>query len=132
MPIEVCNLNKTRNFGKEGDVQCDRETKWGNPFIMYYESRRDIVCDLYEDYLEEIIKPGNVEMVRKVLKAGGLTEYQVNRWIERTSGFLDISELKGARRLFCHCSNLRCHCDTLKKRIEALEEPIELVRDNHV
>lgn len=103
MAIEVCNLNKTRDFGKSGDVRCDRQTKWGNPFIMYKEDRRDLVCDLYVDYFEEITKPDNARMVCAVLKAGGLTNEQVDIWIRRTGGVLDINELKDARRLFCHC-----------------------------
>jgi len=48
----VCNLNHPINppLGQEGDIICDRSTKWGNPFIMYYQSQRDAVCDEYEKY----------------------------------------------------------------------------------
>ena len=115
---EVINLNRCKDWGKEGDIRCDRKTKWGNPFIMYYEKDRDLVCDLYKYYLDEITKPGNVQTVFKILKIGGLTEYQANKWIEITGGHLDINELKTAKRLGCHCFPLRCHCDYLKQLLE--------------
>jgi hypothetical protein len=129
--VEVCNL-KHGDFGKPGDIRCDRDTKWGNPFIMYYQDQRDSVCDIYEDYFEEIVKPNNAEFVHKLLKAGGLSDYQADRWMKKTGGFLDLSELKGAVRIFCWCSPRRCHCDYLKKRIEALAEPISLTTDNRI
>lgn len=40
--IEVINLHTCKDFGtREGDVLCDRRTKWGNPFKMNKESERD-------------------------------------------------------------------------------------------
>jgi hypothetical protein len=120
--IEVKNLLHCKDFGKPGDFRCDRETKWGNPFIMYEQHMRDRVCDLYEDYLDAIIESGNETMVRTMLKIGGLTPTQVDMWMLKTGGYLDINELKGAKRLFCWCKNdengPRCHCDYLKKVIE--------------
>lgn len=116
--VEVVNMLHCRDFRKPGDFRCDRETKWGNPFIMYEQHMRDRVCDLYEDYLDAIIEPDNEKMVRNMLKIGGLTPTQVDLWMNKTGGFLDISELKGAKRLFCHCSPQRCHCDYLKRVIE--------------
>lgn len=119
--IEVVNMLHTRDFGKPGDVRADRETKWGNPFIMYEQHMRNRVCDLYEDYLDAITEHGNQQMVRTMLKMGGLTPIQVDHWMEKTGGYLDINELKGARRLGCHCSPSRCHCDYLKKKLEKQE-----------
>lgn len=116
--VEVKNLLHCKDFGKAGDFVCDRTTKWGNPFIMYEQSMRDHVCDLYEDYLDAIIEPNNETMVRTMLKIGGLTPTQVDIWMERTGGYLDIGELKGAIRLFCHCHPQRCHCDYLKRLLE--------------
>jgi Domain of unknown function (DUF4326) len=129
MIIEVCNLQRTP-FGQPGDLRCDRQTKWGNPFVLYYEKDRDRVCDLYEDYLEEITTPNNESMVRKFLKIGGLTPVQIDIWMNRTGGFLDIKEIKDARRLFCHCAPKRCHCDHLKRKIQLVQEPILLGSDN--
>jgi hypothetical protein len=123
MTIEIINMNHPYQH-QEGDVVCDRSSKFGNPFIMYSQMMRDVVCDNYEDYLEEIIKPGNQAMVRNVLRAGGLNSTQVETWMIRTGGFLDLGELKNARRLCCHCKPRRCHCDTLKKKLEALQEPV--------
>ena len=121
--IEIINMNHPYTH-QEGDVVADRSTKWGNPFIMYSQMQRDAVCDNYEDYLEEITKPNNEAMVRSVLRAGGLNPQQVETWMIRTGGFLDLGELKGARRLLCHCSPKRCHTETIKKKVEALQEPV--------
>jgi len=121
--VDIINMNHPHQT-REGDVICDRSTKWGNPFIMYTQMQRDVVCDNYEDYLEEITKPNNERMVRSVLKAGGLSPVQVETWMIRTGGFLDLKELVGAKRLLCHCAPRRCHTETLKKKIEALREPI--------
>jgi hypothetical protein len=116
--IEVMNMRYHRDFGKPGDFRCDRETKWGNPFIMYETKNRNRVCDLYEDYLNAIIVPGNEKMVKTMLKIGGLSDIQINTWMKRTNGYLDINELKGAKRLFCWCKPQRCHCSYLAKVIE--------------
>jgi len=119
--ITVINLNRVHDFGRPGDVRCDRKTKWGNPFIMYYEKDRDMVCDFYTEYFEEITKPNNIPIVSMILKAGGLTQQQVDTWLRRTGGFLDITDLKDAVRLGCHCKPSRCHCDYLKQKIEELQ-----------
>jgi hypothetical protein len=120
--IEVVNMKY--GFGnKPGDVRCDRETKWGNPFILYYQKDRDKVCDLYEDYLDAVTTPGNKALVAMMLRLGGLSEPQVSSWMAKTGGYLDISELFEARRLGCWCSPRRCHCDTLKRVIESKVTP---------
>jgi hypothetical protein len=116
--VEVVNIYRCRDFGKPGDYRCDRETKWGNPFIMYETKMRDHVCDLYEDYLDAITEQDNQQMVRMLLKIGGLTPIQVDSWMQKTGGYLNINELKGAKRLFCWCKPYRCHCDYLAKIIE--------------
>ena len=111
-----------RDFGKPGDYRCDRQTKWGNPFIMYETKQRDRVCDLYEDYLDAITEPDNEKMVRILLKHGGLTPVQVEKWMYVTGGYLDINDLKDAKRLGCWCVPQRCHCSYLKKKIEELTQ----------
>lgn len=87
--VEVVNINKCRDWGKDGDIRIDRTTKWGNPWAMHGESERDFVCDKYEEWFK--------------------------------SSHLDISELRNAKRLGCHCSPKRCHGDFLKKLIENLD-----------
>lgn len=59
---------------------------------MHNESMRDEVCDKYVKWFE-------------AMEAGR---------------YLDIAELKDAKRIACWCSPRRCHCDYLKKRIELL------------
>lgn len=119
--IEVVNIKN--GFGKSGDVRCDRQTKWGNPFIMYETKDRNRVCDLYEDYLNEITIPNNERTVIAMLRIGGLSDYQIKLWMLKTGGYLDISELFEAKRLGCWCSKQRCHCDYLKRVIESKVTP---------
>jgi hypothetical protein len=129
--IEVINMNRCPGFGKKpGDCRADRKTKWGNPFIMYETSKRNLVCDLYEDYLDTITTPGEEDTVKILLRLGGLTPIQIEKWMFQTGGYLDISDLKDARRLGCWCKDSsrkdggpRCHCDYLKKKIEELTQP---------
>ena len=121
--IEVVNMRNCSDFGHiPGDCRADRESKWGNPFIMYETRMRDRVCDLYEDYLDAIIEPDNQQMVKILLKHGGLTPVQVEKWMYITGGHLNINDLKGTKRLGCWCSPMRCHCDYLKKKVEELTQ----------
>ena len=65
-------------------VRIDRGTDYGNPFIMYGESKRDEVCDQFEQYA---------------------------RW--RLSIQKDwLKPLRG-NNLACWCAPKRCHGDTL-------------------
>jgi hypothetical protein len=96
---------------------------------MYEQHMRDKVCDLYEDYLDTITTPGEKDTVKILLRLGGLTPIQVDMWMTKTSGYLDITDLKDAHRLGCWCKDpsrkdggLRCHCDYLKKKIEELTQ----------
>lgn len=88
--VEVVNMRKCKDWGKPGDIRIDRQTKWGNPFIMHNESERDDVCNKYEVWINKQLRQKK----------------------------LDIKELKNAQRLGCHCSPRRCHGDSLKKKIE--------------
>lgn len=90
--VEVVNLNTCKDWGKPGDILIDRKTKWGNPFIMQDESKRDDVCDKYEIWLNEKL---HFKM-------------------------LNLDDLSLAKRLGCHCKPKRCHGDYLKKLIEQI------------
>jgi Domain of unknown function (DUF4326) len=126
--VEVYNLEKHRGLIlQEGDFRCDRPSKWGNPFIMYQERLRNEVCDRFQIYFR-IMETGKTrsrdDIINALVKEAGMARRGARIWYERTGGFLDITELKDAKRLFCWChqpgENRRCHCDYLKQRIEAL------------
>ena len=122
--VEVINLNHIHDFGNPGDVLCNRSTKWGNPFIMYYQPQRDEVCDKFEKYFElmETIRDRE-KLVEALVWTLDMDRSEAQKWVIKTGGHLDIKELKDAKRLGCHCFPRHCHCDYLKKRIEALKEP---------
>jgi hypothetical protein len=41
-------LNKKIDGIPEGAVYCGRGSPWGNPYKMYREAERNLVCDLFE------------------------------------------------------------------------------------
>lgn len=47
--IEICNL-KNCKMEHVYDVRVNRKSILGNPFYMKDESKRDEVCDKYEEY----------------------------------------------------------------------------------
>lgn len=76
-------------FGKtlpENAVRVDRQTIWGNPFIMRNDSdeERNRVCDAYEKWLQE--RPAMIDRAKR--------------------------ELRG-KDLACWCAPKRCHAETL-------------------
>ena len=88
--VEVVNISTCKDWGKPGDIRIDRKTKWGNPFVMYHEGQRNSVCESYKIWLNSQLK----------------------------SNFLNLKELKKAKRLGCHCKPKRCHGDYLKELLE--------------
>jgi len=78
-------------WGQPGDVRIDRASKWGNPYPITETQSRKIVLEMYQQYLDGMIK----------------------------SGLLDLNELKGAKRLGCHCKpHNACHGDIIKRALE--------------
>ncbi len=73
-------------------VRIDRQTDWGNQFVMSSEASRDLVCDRYENYLH-----ANPALMAR------------------------IPSLKG-KCLMCWCHPLRCHGDTLAALANQLAE----------
>lgn len=50
------------------DFRADRKTPLGNPFIMYSESQRDKVCDVFYNYFEKQILENNPEIMGQLRK----------------------------------------------------------------
>ena len=73
-----------RNAVPAGAVYVGRPTKFGNPFFMANESKRDEVCDKFETFI--LASPELIAAVK--------------------------AELRG-KNLVCWCSPARCHADTL-------------------
>jgi hypothetical protein len=71
-------------------IRVDRGTPWGNPFIMRFESERDYVCDLYEQYAQWRL---TVEP----------------EWLHPLRG----------KDLVCWCAPKRCHAETLVRLANA-------------
>jgi hypothetical protein len=96
---------------------------------MYYQSQRDEVCDKYEKFFVIMQLPANgvpksrEDLLMELVYEFHMDQTEAEKWINETGGFLDISEIKDARRLFCHCAPRRCHCDFLARMIDAIKEP---------
>ena len=73
-----------------GDVRIDRQTEWGNPFVIGRHGTRDEVVRRYENRMRG----------RMVRGESGLRE--------------KLATLHG-KRLFCWCAPLNCHGNVLAK-----------------
>jgi hypothetical protein len=85
-----------------------RPSPLGNPFILTDESNRDIVCDMYAEWLEEKVHSKDSKVLAELRK--------IKKLAERQEGVV----------LGCYCSPKRCHGDEIKKLMEKLDD------DKHV
>jgi hypothetical protein len=76
------------NLKKQGfDVRIDRQSKWGNPFIIGRNGDRSEVIAKHRSWLWSEIKAGRISLE-------------------------ELADLHG-KTLGCHCAPLPCHGDTL-------------------
>lgn len=90
------NLRKVKP-SKPYDICVDRRSPLGNPFYMENESKRNKVCDLYEDWF---IKNNS----HAVLQELTMLLHTYNNYKQL--------------RLFCWCAPKRCHAETIKQWLE--------------
>lgn len=83
----VINKNYSSKTARKLSVYIGRPSKWGNPFPLVRESRRDLVCDQYEGYIATRLINGDI------------TDE-------------DFHEFDG-KHMMCFCAPKRCHGDTL-------------------
>jgi len=86
-------------------VRVDRNTPLGNPYYMENESKRDYVCDMYEEYFKTALRDNPAFTAELDRLAGIYGKY----------GKLD---------LFCWCAPKRCHAETIKAYLEQKVTPI--------
>lgn len=81
------------------DVRCDRVSPLGSPFFLKGdESRRDLVCDSYQDWFDnEVLNKNNWEAYEELLK------------------LRDLYRRHGKLRIYCWCAPKRCHTKTIAK-----------------
>ena len=96
--IEIVNMRKEKPKAPY-DIQVDRASILGNPFILKGESHRDEVCDKYNEYFH-IKKNDDVGFYSELKK------------------LLNIYKYYGKIRLFCWCVPKRCHAETIKEWLE--------------
>ena len=85
--VKVINKGYSSRTAIKLSLYIGRPTKWGNPFPLRKESRRNLVCDQYEAL-----------MATRLIK-GEITDE-------------DFKEFDG-KNLLCFCAPKRCHGDTL-------------------
>ena len=83
----------------QGAIYIGRGTPLGNPYRMYKEEERDIVCGAYEDWLVERIKAKDLSVIQELDK------------------LLELAK-QGDLVLGCFCAPRRCHGDTIKKYLD--------------
>lgn len=74
------------------------QSVFANPFYMKDESKRDEVCDKYNDYFNKMCKQS---LMGKEL------------WI-----LANVHIEYGKLELACYCAPKRCHCDAIKRHLE--------------
>ena len=101
MSIKVGNI---RTHKKDGSiaVKIDRSSVLGNPFYMTEESKRNLVCDQYQEYFNKKITSGTD-----------------SKFIDELNRIYDISKSNDIT-LLCWCSPKRCHGETIKRYIESI------------
>lgn len=98
--IDIINIRNKKPC-KEYDVIVDRRSVLGNPFILYEEFDRDLVCDKYEHYFNNIIN-----------------NKQINQpFINKLQHLIHLYEKHHKLRLFCWCYPKRCHSETIRNYI---------------
>jgi hypothetical protein len=98
MTIEIVNLHFEKP-SEPYEVKVDRSSPLGNPFYMFDESWRDIVCDQYEEYLSDSTTKKHKEICNELNK-------------------LFLLYVKyGKLRLFCWCAPRRCHAETIRSTL---------------
>ncbi len=99
MVVKIMNLRNTKP-SKPYDVRIDRQSVLGNPFYMKAESRRDYVCDLYQQRFDKEMLNPNSLIRRTVYRL--LAQYRKDKVL----------------RLFGWCAPKRCHAETIKTWLE--------------
>ena len=103
MMIIIKNLRNVGGYkavlSEPYQVRIDRASVLGNPFRMYDESQRDLVCDKYKDYFYNQIKT-NKAFVEELLR------------------LYNIAVKYGKLELYCWCAPKRCHGETIKEFIQ--------------
>lgn len=87
----IINMRKV-TFDIERHIRADRLSPFGNPYIMYHDAMRDIVCDNYHRYFHNRIRNDST--------------------FKRLIGIV-ATHLKDGKKLACWCKPARCHCDTI-------------------
>jgi len=94
MTITVKNLRNSR-IEHVWQVRIDRQSIFGNPFVMNTEDDRDGVCEQYDSYIL-----GNKKLMTAITELANRALWY------------------GKLELFCWCAPDRCHGDTIKRIIE--------------
>lgn len=82
-------------------IKVDRSSPLGNPFFMYSESERDMVCNKYERYFYRRLHNQN-------------TTDRFKKELDRIYTLCFENDVV----LLCWCYPERCHAETIKKYLE--------------
>ena len=102
--IEIMNLHSSYPVWVY-DIKVDRSSVLGNPYHMYGEQARDLVCEQYSVYCHEMLCRG--------------TSDKAIAFRKEFMRLVKIYHEHGKLRLFCWCAPKRCHAQTLASYIES-------------
>lgn len=104
--IEIKNLRFDK-MEHPYDVRVDRASVLGNPFKMFDESQRDLVCTRYYKYFYNKVNARDLKKNKT--------------FIEEIQRLYSIYKKYGRLRLFCWCYPKRCHAETIKNFVLMIE-----------
>lgn len=87
-------------------VRVDRASILGNPYHMRDESKRDCVCNQYEEYFNENMK------------------YPESAFYNEVMRLQKILQEYGKLELFCWCAPKRCHAETIQRYLQKQQQPV--------
>lgn len=99
--IRVVNLRTYRPRDGEVLIKIDRSSVLGNPFRMYQESQRDLVCDQYKERFVQIT-------------TGEIVNEQFMQELRRIYKIACVQDVA----LGCWCAPRRCHGETIKEYLD--------------
>lgn len=107
MSVQIINLRTKQHY----DFRCDRQSPVGNPYFMRNEGERDLVCEKYFKFFNQIMHD---DSLADNTKARGMTG-TVKEFRDYIHRIEQHYATHGTVTLACWCSPKQCHCEIIRR-----------------